>query len=337
MTTRPSPISCTGQLSEEQQGSYESHMSEWEAKWQRPDGVGGQAYGGAAYGGVAGNPCGGGGGNPCGGGPMPPQEEYVNCELSAFEAWAPEIKDKAHDHDFALSMRKRDLSQACEMRWGNPDKKCFNAAKDAASIAACRGKLDDGSKNALDNLFAEEDARMKSVASLEKQPKAIECKAVSLAHYSDDGWRNKLMSLSGAERKRVIGESRDKLTKACTDGKWEAVQRACLVSAEPRDQDFQECFPDDPNNQYKWGFPAGGVAFKTGILECDKLGEVVDKLASCDALPKDTRAMLKDSIGPQLASWMDGGMGARHDEMAKTCKQIIDSYTEAGKQQGCKM
>ena len=335
MATRPSAISCTGQLSEEQQQFYEQAVAEWQQKWMRPDaGVGGAGYGGQGYGGAGGVA----GGQDA---PPPPQEEWVPCELSAQETFAPEIKANAHDHDFAVSVRKRDLQNACEMRWTNADKKCFNAAKDGPAVAACRSKLDDPAKNGLDNLFADEDARLRQVAALEKQPKAIDCKAVSAAHYADDAWRNKLMGLSPAERARVMKESREKLTKACGDDKWQVVQRACVVlipSGEMHETDMQQCFPDDKEGlMYKWGFPAGGVTFKTGIFECDQLADVVEKLASCDALPKETRQMLKDSIGPQLASWIDGGMGRGKDETAKMCKQMVTSYMDAGKQQGCKM
>jgi hypothetical protein len=269
MASRPSPASCTGQLSEEQQAIYEGRMMEWETRWKRTDtAMGGQGYGGQGYGGH--NPCDGAAGNPCDGGA--PHEPYVACEMTDYADFAPVIAAKAKDHDFAVGLRKKALGQTCEMHFSNTEKKCFNAAKTAADIAACRGTADDGTKNLLDNTLAELDTRMRRVAALEATPRAIDCKAVAAAHYSDDAWRNHLMSLSASERKRLIDESRGKLVATCTTDKWEAVSRACVVSAVPREQDFADCFPEDENRHtQKFGFPASGVAFKSGVFECDQL------------------------------------------------------------------
>ena len=334
MASRPSPASCIGQLSQYQERSYEAHLQDWEMNWTKGPGggMGGDGYGGSMYGGA--NPCGGGG--VVGG--VPPQEEWVQCEFGDRAAdFEPQIKANAKDHDYAVSVRKAAINLACETRWQNPEKKCFNAAKDAAAIAACRGKLDDGSKNALDNTLADAQAKLDKIVALEKTPKAIECKAVSAAHYSDDAWRGKMVSLSQAERKRVIGESRDKLTKACTDDKWTPVLRACLVGTTKRDMDMMECFTDDKDKgntqMYRWGFPAGGVSFKTGVFECDQLGEIVKKIGQCDKLEKELRDQLVDSFGSQMGMWMDA-YGSR-DEMSKSCKETMTMYTDGAKERGC--
>jgi hypothetical protein len=333
MASRPSPASCTGQLSEEQQGIYEAHLGEWEMRWKRNDtAMGGQGYGGQGYGG---NPCGGGAANPCDGGG--PHEPYVACEITDYADFAPVIGEKAKDHDFAIALRKKALSQSCEMHFSNAEKTCFNAAKTAADIAACRGKADDGTKNILDNTLGELDTRLRRVAALEGTPRAIDCKAVAAAHYSDDAWRNHLMSLSATERKRLIDESRGKLVAACTADKWQPVARACVVSAVPREQDLVDCFPDDESKHtQRFGFPAAGVAFKSGVFECDQLAAVVDKIANCDALDKDLREGLRDQFAEQLAMWLDG-FGGRKDRLANTCKEMVTSYNDAAKERGCKM
>ena len=98
---------------------------------------------------------------------------------------------------------------------------------------------------------------------------------------------------------------------------------------------MMDCFIEDKANAqlYKWGFPAAGVSFKTGVMECDQLGDLVKKISTCDKIEKDVRDQLVDSFGAQMGSWIDS-FGGR-DEMAKSCKEYMTMYTEGAKSRGC--
>jgi hypothetical protein len=317
MTTRPSAASCLGQLSQYQQKAYDAHLRDWERNWAKNDADPGEEENATEK-----------------TKPPPKREEWVSCELGVPAEFAPVIAAKAHARELALALRARALETAC-YRWANPDKKCFNAARDAVAIDACRKKLDDASRNTLDNLLAEADGEVKRIAALEKNAKAIDCKTIAAFHYGDDAWKGHLVSLSPAERKRVAAESRTKLTKSCTDEKWTATERACIVSrASPSEHDMMECFPAKKFSfKMRWGYPAAGVTFKTGIAECDELETLVKKIASCDKFDKDMREMILDSWAMEVSRWLEWH-GSR-DDIVKSCKQTAQLYSEGAKERGC--
>jgi hypothetical protein len=321
MTTRPSPTSCVGQLSLYQQKSFDAHIHDWERKWLKDEPDPGEDQSATAK---AKPPA------------DRPREEWVSCELGEPGAYAPTIAATAHGRELAIAMRKRAIEAACS-RWANPDKKCFNAAHDAPAIQACRAKLDDSSRNTLDNLIADGDDEVKRMVALEKTAKAIDCKAIASLRYGDDAWRGHLMALSPAERKRLAAESRAKLVKVCTDEKWSATSRACIVSrSSPSEHDMGECFPTKPFSfRVRWGYPAAGVTFKTGIAECDDLGGVVAKLASCDKFDKEMREMILDSWGMEVARYLE--WHGSKDDIVKSCKQTEQLYREAAKERGCSL
>lgn len=335
MASRPSPASCLGQLDPYQQRSYEMQLENWEPKWVR-GGMGGSKYGGGD------DPC-GGGGDPCGfgyggGAGGQPREEWISCEdsLGDVVSFDPAIKANAPDHDLAVDIRRSAVMRACDLTWSNDDKKCFGVAKDAGSVAACRTKLAEPSKHALGNILIESQARLAQLTSLKKNAKAIECKAVTVAHYNDDQVRGKVLSLAPAERKRVIAESKEKMAATCTSEKWPAAQRACMVLARGRTLELGECFPgnDKYTMMYKWGIPGPGVMFKTGILECDELGDLVKKIATCTSIEADLRQSLLDSLGSQLAMYLDVPASSRL-EVGKRCKETQDIYRQGAKERGC--
>ena len=343
-TARPQPSTCLASLDDAQQESYGAHLEQWQAAVLR--GTGGAGYGGAQYGGVEGGVVGGveGGvvGGTAGGGsdappPPPPEDDFVPCEgsLGDLASYAPAIGPKQADRQLALNVRERAVHTSCEMMWTNDDKKCFAAATDAASVATCRGKLADSARNSLENMIADATARYQHVEALEHTPRAIDCKAVSGAHYGQDAWRGKLTGLAPAERNRVMAESRTKLASTCTAEKWPASMRACLVSAQGNDRDVEDCYPEEQRMQgERWGYPAAGVLFKSGIPECDQLADLVQKIGQCDKLPKDLRDELLGSFSSQLAMWLEMPASERA-EVAKQCTDTIQIYTDGAKERGC--
>ncbi|HEY1553707.1 MAG TPA: hypothetical protein VGF94_02680 [Kofleriaceae bacterium] len=329
IVTRPSPSSCLGQLDKYQEQSFESHLEDWEPNFTK--GPGSRVA-------DAGNPCDGGGSaaNPCDGS-GPPKEDYVACEdnYGDLASYAPALGEKAADRDYALSVRGRAVHLACEMTWTNDDKKCFAAAKDAGGVAACRGKLAEPARNALANMLAESDARFQRVAVLEKTPRAIDCKAVAAVHYGDEAWHGKLAALAPADRKQVVDQSRTKLATACIAEKWPATLRACLVAAASRAGDSDECFPEKEHGAAaKWGFPAAGVMFKSGIPECDQLAVLVHKISTCDKLDQDLRDELVASFGQQLGIWIEMPASNR-PELVKQCAETVKVYTDGARERGC--
>ncbi|HTR54239.1 MAG TPA: hypothetical protein VMJ10_26285 [Kofleriaceae bacterium] len=330
-STRPSPRSCLGQLDKYQDQSLTAHLDDWQPNFTKGPGsrYGGDAYGGAAYGG---NPC--GGANPCGGGA--PKEEFVPCEsYGDVASYAPAIGAKMADRDYALAVRERAVHLACEMTWTNDDKKCFAAAHDAGAVAACRGKLAEPARNSLANMLADAETKFHKVSALERTPRAIECKAVATVHYSDEAWEGRLAALASADRKDVIERSRAQLATTCTAEKWPVSLRACLVAMANKEPDSDECFGGkDKGGASKWGFPAAGVMYKSGIPECDQLAALVQKIGACDKLDKDLRDELVASFGQQLGMWIEMPASSR-PELVKQCAETVKVYTDGAKERGC--
>jgi hypothetical protein len=333
MTSRAGPSSCFGQLEAQQERRISRQLDGWVAKWNKPDPTGGAAYGGDTYGG---DDSIGRMGRMT---PPPKDEEYISCSPSIGEPanYEPIIKPDAPDREYALKWRRDLLHETCNMRWSNTDKKCFGAASAPAAIAACRTNLDEASRNAITNSLADAAAKLQRLEVLKKSAKAIDCKTVALAHYSDDAWAGKLATLTAAERTRVITESRTKMAAACTADKWAPIDRACIVSSPRQRMDMGDCFPDSRGGMmFHWGFPASGVLFKSGIPDCDVLGEIMKKLASCDKLEKEMRENLLDMYGMQLGMWTDIPASSRV-EVAKQCRDSAKMYNDHGKDKGCAM
>ncbi len=329
---RASAFSCLSNLSSELQYKYERRIEDWEYVTMSKLGqgeVGGAGYGGAGYG--YGGMYGG-----MGGGSTPPEEEWIACETSMGDVtmYAPAIGEKVPDRDFLVAQRKQFIARSCNMQWKNPEKKCFGAAKDAASIEACRAKLTPTARNALANMIADSRGKYDKLVALKKKPKTIDCKAVSLSFYSDDAVRGKLTAIDTVERTRVLKESREKLASTCTTDKWDATRRACMIISTGQMYDLGDCFPtDQPSAMYKWGFPGPGIFFKTGIMACDATTETVKKIAACTSIEQSIRDSVLDRYGQELSSWIEyGGTG---DDVTKRCQEMNDSYKVGAKEFGC--
>lgn len=318
MTSRASAESCVGQLTKEQESLFTMRIEGWQRNWTKGE-AGGDDSGSVAH------------------EKKPPKEEFVWCDIKAIAELEPIIKPTAHAHDYVIGVRKRAIDSVCERRLSNDSKKCFNAATDAAAIATCRGQLDVATKNAFDNALGEAADEIKKLEALEKNAKAIDCKAVAAIHYSDDAAKGKLMVLPAADRKRMLVESRAKMAKTCADDKWSTMSRACIVAQKNQDAyEIVQCFGDSKHGfgMGRWGFPAPGVTFKTGVAECDQLSDLITKLASCDKLEKELRESLRESIGAQLAMYIDGYTAAR-DGAGKSCRDAAQMYTEGARSRGC--
>jgi len=324
MSTRASPSSCLGQLDEYQQQSYDAHFGDWELNWTKGPGSR-HARGEDDPPPDDDKPGAGGAGGK--------REEWVACDTSLGDvaSYVPVIAAGAPDREYALKVRKAALVRTCEMKWSNDDKKCFAGAKDATSVAACRNKLDAGAKNSIANVLTDAEIRMKKTLKLSKDKKATDCKKLAVAYYSDDFTGGRLTSLSPGERERVIKQSRDKLAEVCTTDKWKPTERACVAQAK-NEYALVDCFDD--SKAYRFRLPAQGVTFKVGIAECDELGDLIKKIGTCDKIEKEIREMLLDSFSTQLGMWVEI-RAAEKSEVAASCKENVQRYTEGAKERGC--
>ncbi len=330
-TSRAAPSTCLGQLSEYQEQSFRAHISDWETNWTK----------GAER--KVDDP------------PPPPEddptpgelrkpnkapaqeEEWISCRESLGEIanYEPKLAPALVDRDYALAVRKAALYRSCEFRWPNSAKKCFGATQDAAGIAACRATLDLQDKNAIANALGDADAKYQQVEVLKKNPKAIDCKVVANAHYTDEVFRGKLGSIDPAERKRVFAESRQVMAAACAKEKWTPTARACVVTARPSEYDIEECFgTDEMRVTFRYGVPAQGVYFKSGIAECDALGEVVKKVAGCVKYDQRMKDMILGSYSMRLSMWLESGARSRLD-VIKQCKETQQYFEQDARERGC--
>ena len=132
----------------------------------------------------------------------------------------------------------------------------------------------------------------------------------------------------GAERKKVIAQSRKNMTKACTEESWPAAERACMLG------DGGEACYGVSGRATRWGFPAAGVLVKTGIAECDDYGESLVKLAACDKLPESSRRSLLESY-TMHAVYMLKATGDERAGAGAACKAAGDAIRQSGASLGC--
>ena len=327
--TRAAPSSCLGQLSEYQEQSFRAHLSDWETNWARGADrrADEQAHVDPEH-----DPTPGELPTP----QDPAQEEWISCSesLGDVATYEPQLVVSAADRAYAVAVRAGVLRRSCETHWANPVKKCLGAARDAAGVASCRATLEVRTKNAIVNAIADADAKFARVAAVAKNARAIDCKAVAAAHYSDDLLRNHLGSIDPAERARVFAESKQVLARACTVEKWSATTRACIVTAPPNEYELEECFGKESRLTFRFGVPARGVFFKTGIAECDAMGDTIKKLVACDKLDDRMKSMILESYSMQVMMFLDAP-GRSQLDIVKRCKETQTTYAEAARERGC--
>jgi hypothetical protein len=192
----------------------------------------------------------------------------------------------------------------------------------------CVAQLDSAQQKAITLKLAETDKLAAKAFKLAAKAAKVGCKQVVAAHYSDAKWKPELVEVKGAQRKKAIAESRAKMTKACTDEKWPAAERACMVG------DGGEACYGVAGRASRWGFPAAGVLLKTGIAECDEYGESLVKLAACDKLPEYSRGSLLESYTVAAAYWLRA-TGEDRVSAGEACKAAGDAIRQSGASLGC--
>ena len=112
--------------------------------------------------------------------------------------------------------------------------------------------------------------------------------------------------------------------------------RACVVLSRPAEYDIEECATKALRTSFRFGVPAQGVFFKSGVPECDALGESVKKLVACDKFDERMKSMLLESYSMRLTMWLDSPARSRL-EIVKQCKQTQQFFEEDARERGCKI
>ena len=314
VTSKPIPTECLSGLTPKQVSSYEEKLAAWHEKY-----------------GYGGNEDGVEGGEEGMDDPPPPEEDdWVACEdsIKHTELWLPPITVIGDDKTFAVGLRSRAMIKLCNLdEWSTEVKTCMAAANEKTTVL-CVAQLDSTQQKAITAKLAETDKLAAKAIKLAKKPARVGCKQVVAAHYSDAKWKPELVEVKGAQRKKVMAESRKKMTKACTDESWPAAERACMLG------DGGEACYGVAGRSSRWGFPAAGVLVKTGIAECDDFGESLVKLAACDKLPESSRGSLLDSYTMSAVHWLKA-TGDDRASAAAVCKGAGDAIRQSGASLGC--
>jgi hypothetical protein len=305
----PKITGCLGQLTSEQEAAYTAQMLVFAQRWGVSafggGGYGGDAYGGDAYGGDMIGVLASGGGPDC-------------STLAASALSYPAGTNSSRNRDVARPLRERVVERECETQpWDDQLKECLQGASTSDDIAACLGQLDEASRLQLDAKLALVDSVAAGIVLTANDPTAIDCGHAVSRYYSDRQWKGKLVALEPDKRKRVIADSRTKMTTACGAESWDATERGCLASGGD-----DMCFADAAMT---WGFPAAGVLGTTGLASCDLWGTVVQRVQTCAALPQDLRAGWQRKYTAASALWKSPS--ADRAEVARACQLGSEGIT----------
>jgi hypothetical protein len=264
-------------------------------------------------------------------------DSYIDCGDAIQDAsgFSPAVKLTGDDRDYVLALRKDALLALCE-GWDYEMRSCFHdlvvtgTAGNSAAVDACRAMLDAAQAKEVTDKLAELDQLGGKVAALKKNPASFDCRKVVAAHYADARWKDRMGAVKGAERARAIGESRARMTKACTDEKWAPTVRACIVAG-----GGDTCFPGTSSSD--WEFPAAGVIVKSGLPECDAYAAAVKTADACAALSQAQRDRYKRSLNYSAQSWASVTTPDRKADAARMCKLNEESLRRTAVGAGCKL
>ena len=253
--------------------------------------------------------------------------DFVDCSKAVGDAsqYAPVLTLKGEDRELATALRRHHILALCE-DWSTEARRCFEQLK---TPDRCRTLLEPDQKQDLVDRLAEVDALMSKIAVVAKKPTSFACKQVVDFHYADARWKGKLDAMKPAERKKIIAESRTRMVKACTDDRWSASLRSCVVA-----QGGEPCFLAAGISALTWGFPPSGIPIKTGIPECDAYGDALRALASCTAIPKQAAQTMLDGFQRVAPTYANMG-AAERTAAARSCAQSDAAIRQSARSLGC--
>ncbi|NVB76861.1 MAG: hypothetical protein HOV81_00565 [Kofleriaceae bacterium] len=262
------------------------------------------------------------------GDPAPPLE----CDQVISTVWwyPPELTETSPERRWDLDVRRRTLVEACEHDgWSDELKRCLQTATDENRPGkACLDDVDAASLDDIKKKITAIDELAAAIEKVKKKPASIGCKQVVAAHYADAKWKDKLDGFKQSERKRMIAESRAKMTKACTDTAWSETLRGCIVAG-----GGETCFVA-ASMGLTWSYPAAGVTAALGIPECDDYVAQMAKVIACDKLPQSSRDALKQSSDELFAQVLGRPKGERAS-FASSCKAGAEAIVQALSSLGC--
>jgi hypothetical protein len=151
------------------------------------------------------------------------------------------------------------------------------------------------------------------------------CADAVKAHYADTSWTGKVPAMKPRELKRVMADSRARMTKACTDDKWSEPVRACIVV-----HGGDACFVGIG----AWGFPALGIAIKTGIADCDSYSDTLYALLTCTAIPHQAVEQMLTSYQQTVPAFANM-TAAQKAAAANACKASDSAIRQSATSLGC--
>ncbi len=297
---------CLDRLSEDQRAAYDDRLQVWAARY------GGDEYGGEMYGGIVGGMVGG----TVAGVPFTPCEGLIHDPT----LFPPVIS--GNDPTWSVEQRNRALVALCnDDSWEEPVKVCIKAASDALALGGCLGQLDPPSQQHVTAKLAEIAATAAKIEAARKKPASIACGKVVATYYGEAAWKGQATTITGKDRAKMIGQSRDLMLKACTADAWDEPLRACVVIGGGSD-----CFATE--GQVAWTYPASGVMVSTGIPECDAYGAEIVRLAQCGTLPPSARDAMVKSFQASLQQWTALTADQR-SSLSLACKTGSDAIKQA--------
>ncbi len=305
VASTPRADECLDDLTDAQRTSYDQRLADWDVE-----------YGSGMAGGIPGMA-----GLDC---------ATVLVDVSHFP---PLIDATSPERDWHIKARTAVLDEHCDHDWQDAMRNCVvNSADETAALSSCIAQelAPDEAKALTDELDRLASLATK-IADVKKKPKSITCKAVVQAHYADARWKDKLDGFKAAERKRMIADSRDAMTKACTADAWDETMRACIVVDGGQGGARQECFVRE---KLRWGYPATGTVTKVGIAECDDYAAAVAKLTSCNLLSQASRDQIARSQQQMLVE-IARMPSAQRAKMATSCKAAMDAIASTSTASGC--
>lgn len=263
-------------------------------------------------------------------------DSYIDCgdAIQDVTGFSPAVALTGDARDFILELRKEALLALCE-DWSFDARACFRdlasegRAGNAAAVDACRAGLETTQGQEVTDKLAELDKLGAKVAALKKNAASHDCRKVVAAHYADAAWKGKIDAVKGAQRAKAIAESRQRMTKACTDDKWPPNMRACIVAG-----GGDACFTTVSSSA--WSFPAIGVFVPSGIPECDAYATTMKAVEACTALPQSQRDAIKRTWSYLNVSWASTPL-ERRASTATSCKSVDEAMRRAVTNAGCKI
>jgi hypothetical protein len=231
---------------------------------------------------------------------VPPEEDAVTCDdafaATSIDAWPPSVSIEA-ERLLATKLRGASLRKLCkDQNWELVAKQCL-ADTPASGIDACLAKLGDARRDEVTLAIYQADKLRAKIVKAQAKPTNVTCEKAVAAHYGNAKWTGKAPELKGADRTKAIAASKKKMLASCKS--WSIDARACVVA-----DDGDACYALAGTSS--WGYPAQEKTSKltrSGIAECDDYADAVEKLASCDALPEDTRQALFEAFEQAATAW----------------------------------